>query len=134
MTAQATGPFEIKMAPLDTYNQAEGAGIARFSIDKEYSGDIEATSQGEMVSAGSPQEGRAGYVAMERVTGTLAGRQGSFVLQHSSTMDGDRQSQSIAVVPGTTTGELTGLTGTMRILNEAGAHSYEFDYSLSEPA
>ncbi len=132
MTAQATGPFEIKMAPLDTYNQAEGAGIARFSIDKEYSGDIEATSQGEMVSAGSPQEGRAGYVAMERVTGTLAGRQGSFVLQHSATMDGSSQEQSISVVPGSTTGGLTDLTGSMRIIIENGAHSYEFEYTLPD--
>lgn len=132
MTLQASGSFEVKLAPLEPYNQDTDAGLGRLSIDKQFFGDLEATSRGEMLSAGTPAQGSAGYVAIERVAGTLHGRSGSFALQHSSTMDAETMEQSILVTPGSGTGELTGLAGTMRILVEDGAHSYELDYTVPE--
>src|SRR5689334_281460 len=82
---RAAGPFEVKLAPLDPYNQDNGAGIARMAIDKQFHGDLEAASKGEMIAAGSAK-GSGGYVAMERVSGSLHGRNGSFALQHNATM------------------------------------------------
>jgi hypothetical protein len=129
---QANGTFEVKMNPLGVYNESPEAKIARMSIDKTFAGDLEATSQGEMVSGGSPAEGSAGYVAMERVTGSLHGKQGSFLLQHSGTMTPEAQELTISVVPASGTGELEGLSGRMEIRIEDGAHSYVFDYSLPD--
>jgi hypothetical protein len=129
---QANGGFEVKMSPLDVYNQSPEAKIGRLSIDKTFAGDLVATSQGEMVSGGSPADGSAGYVAMERVTGSLHGKQGSFLLQHSGTMTPEAQELTISVVPASGTGELEGLSGGMEIRIEDGAHFYVFDYSLPE--
>lgn len=128
----ARGEFEVELKPLEPYNRAENAGLGRMSIDKVFRGDLEAVSQGEMLSAGSPQSGSAGYVAIERVTGTVHGRRGSFALQHSATMHRGAFSLSIIVVPGSGTGELEGLGGTMNILIADGRHSYEFDYQCPE--
>ena len=132
MTQQARGPFDVKIAPQKPDNaQAEGAGIARMSIDKQFQGDLEATSQGEMLAVRTDIANSAGYVAIERVTGTLHGRTGSFVFQHSSTMNRGVPTQGIAVVPDSGTGELAGLGGTLTIIiAEGGAHSYVFDYTL----
>ena len=127
---RARGPFEVKLGPLSTYNATEGANLGRMSIDKQFRGDLEATSQGEMLTAGGAVKGSAGYVAIERVTGTLHGRQGSFALQHSGTMTRGAPRLIITVVPDSATGELVGLTGTMSIEIAAGAHSYDFEYAL----
>ncbi len=126
----ARGPFEVKLAPQPLSYDAGGAMLARMTLDKQFHGDLEATSSGEMLSAGSAA-GSGGYVAIERVTGTLAGRRGSFILQHSATMNRGVPSLSITVVPDSGTNELTGLTGAMNIVIEAGKHSYDFEYALA---
>jgi hypothetical protein len=125
----ARGPFEVKLTPQPLSYDAGGAMLARMTLDKQFHGDLEAMSAGEMLSAGSAA-GSGGYVAIERVSGTLAGRRGSFVLQHSATMNRGVPSLSITVVPDSATGELTGLTGAMNIIIEAGKHSYDFEYAL----
>ncbi len=130
MTARATGTFQVETKPITPYNTSTGAGVGRFSIDKQYQGEIEGTGKGEMLSAGNPASGSAGYVAIERVTATLRGKKGSFALQHAGTMDSGALSLSISVVPASGTGDLAGITGTMSIINESGKHSYVFDYSL----
>lgn len=130
MTERAVGPFEVKLAPLATAWTADAAPLARMSIDKRFTGDLEATSHGEMLSAGTAVKGSAGYVAMEQVTGTLHGREGTFTLQHSATMNRGAPSLSITVVPDSGTGALSGLTGTMQIIIQNKQHSYIFDYSL----
>ena len=107
-------------------------GLGRFSINKEIHGDLEATSKGEMFSAGNPRAGAAGYVAIEMVTGTLGGKQGSFALQHLGTMDASGPKMQVTVVPGSGTGELQGIAGTFTIHNDKVAHSYDFDYTLPE--
>jgi hypothetical protein len=131
-TQQATGPFDVKLNPLQPHNNAEEAKFARMSIDKQFHGDLEATSKGEMLSAGSDVKGSAGYVAIERVTGTLHGRHGSFTLQHNATMTRGEPYLNIIVVPDSATGELTGLSGNMRIIIAEGKHSYAFDYTLPQ--
>ena len=130
MTTRAAGTFDVKLSPLPAYNDAEGAMLGRLSLDKTFQGDLTATSRGEMLSAGTAVKGSAGYVAIERVSGTLHGRSGSFVLQHSGTMDRGVPQLVVSVVPDSGTDELTGLAGTMRIDIESGAHSYVFDYTL----
>jgi hypothetical protein len=130
MKHHARGPFDVSLKPLEPYNKSEGAGLGRMSIDKQFHGDLEAVSQGEMLSAGSPVKGSAGYVAIERVTGTLNGRSGSFVLQHNATMNRGVPSLNIIVVPDSGTGELAGLSGTMNIIIADGKHSYDFEYNL----
>jgi hypothetical protein len=127
MTSHAVGTFEVKLLPLATEEKALG----RMSIDKQFHGDLEATSKGEMLAAMTNVKGSAGYVAMERVTGALHGREGSFILQHSSTMTRGTPQQSVTVVPDSGTDQLTGLTGTLTILIADGKHSYEFDYELA---
>ena len=128
---RATGNFEVTMKPLEAYNQAEDAKVGRMSIDKTFAGDLVATSKGEMLSGGSPAEGSAGYVAIERVTGTLAGRSGSFLLQHSGTMTPEAQEVTITVIPASGTGELESIAGTMAIDIEDGEHFYSFEYTLA---
>ena len=131
MTTQACGPFDVRLSPLEAYNKDEGANLARMSIDKQFHGDLEATSKGEMLAAGSGGKGSSGgYVALERVTGTLGGRSGSFVLQHNATMTRGEPNLNIIVVPDSGSGALTGLTGKMNIIIADGKHSYEFDYVL----
>ena len=130
VTMRAKGTFEVKLSPLETYNQAAGAKIGRMSIDKTFAGDLVATSQGEMLSGGSPAQGSAGYVAMERVTGAMQGRSGSFLLQHSGTMTPNSQTSTIAVVPGSGTGELEGIAGIMSVEIENGKHFYDFEYTV----
>jgi hypothetical protein len=100
------------------------------ALDKQFHGDLEATSKGQMLSAGTAVKGSAGYVAMEKVTGTLHGRKGTFILQHSATMTRGTPQLSIFVVPDSGTDELTGITGSMNIIITDGKHSYAFDYML----
>jgi hypothetical protein len=132
MTTRARGTFEVRLGPLPTYNQAEGSLLGRMSIDKQFRGDLEATSQGEMLSAGAVAKGSAGYVAIERVEGTLQGRAGTFILQHHATMTRGVPDLSIIVVPDSGTGDLAGLSGRMTIAIDGGAHSYEFEYTIAE--
>ncbi len=127
---QASGTFEVDLRPLDVYNDDPEAKIGRLSIDKTFAGDLVGGSRGEMLSGGSPADGSAGYVAMERVTGTLAGRSGGFLLQHSATMTPEAQSATITVVPGSGSGDLAGLEGAMTIRIEDGRHYYDFEYRV----
>jgi hypothetical protein len=129
----ARGTFEVKLAPLDPPDEAgDGNQLGRMSIDKTIVGDLEATTRGQMLSAMSATRGSAGYVAIERVTGALHGRRGSFVLQHSGTMDRGVPTLAIHVVPDSGTGELKGLSGTFELTIAGGVHSYVLDYSLAE--
>lgn len=128
----ARGTFEVKLAPLDPPDDAgDGNQLGRMSIDKRITGELEATTRGQMLSAGTATRGSAGYVAIERVTGTLHGRAGSFVLQHSGAMDRGAPSLSIRVVPDSGTGELAGLSGEFRLAIADGVHSYELEYTLA---
>ncbi len=132
VTTRAQGTFEVKMTPAASDTAAEGEPLGRFTLDKHYHGDLDANSKGEMLSAGSPQSGSAGYVAVERVTGKLSGRSGTFALQHSGTMHQGTQDLRITVVPGSGTNELTGIAGSMKIIIAEGKHSYELDYTLAK--
>jgi len=122
---KASGTFEVKLTP-----QEIGAGLGRMAIDKTFKGDLEATSQGEMLSAMGEVKGSAGYVAIERVTGKLGGKSGSFVLQHSGTMDRGAPTLVVTVVPDSGTGELAGISGKMDIRITAEGHFYDFEYRL----
>ena len=132
MASRVRGPFDVKLAILPGYDTAAESPLGRRSIDKKFHGDLEAVSKGEMLAAGTAVKGSAGYVAIEVVTGTLAGRAGSFVLQHSATMTRGAPNLNIAVVPDSGTGQLTGLTGKMLIEITEGKHFYDFEYELSE--
>jgi hypothetical protein len=120
----ATGPFDVKLTPQET------GAVARMLIAKQYHGDLEAAGEGQMLAAGTETKGSAGYVAIERVTGTLNGRKGSFILQHHGLMDRGVPSLMVTIVPDSGTGELAGLKGKMDIKIDAGKHSYELEYSL----
>ena len=130
MSQRASGSFEVKLAPLAPAWTGEAAPLARMSIDKNFSGDLDATSQGEMLSAGTAVEGSAGYVAIEKVTGSLHGRDGTFTLLHTGIMNRGAPSLSITVIPDSGTGALSGISGTMQIVIENKQHSYVFDYTL----
>lgn len=132
MTTRAAGAFDVKLNPLPAYDDTPGSMLGRFSVDKQFRGDLEATSKGEMLSAGTSFKNSAGYVAIERVSGTLNGRRGAFVLQHSGTMNRGTSQLSVTVVPDSGTDELIGLTGSLAIIIADGKHSYEFDYTLPE--
>ncbi|MGB7435057.1 MAG: DUF3224 domain-containing protein [Candidatus Acidiferrum sp.] len=132
MTQHATGPFDVKLTSIDPAFKTEDNSIGRMSIDKQFHGDLEATSKGEMLSASTSTKGSAGYVAIEQVTGTLHGRSGTFILQHNATMDRGAPHLNIIVVPDSGTGQLTGLSGTMTIIIKDGKHSYDFAYTLPE--
>jgi Protein of unknown function (DUF3224) len=131
--AHASGTFEVKLVPQPPEDKAEGSTLARMSIDKQFHGDLDATSKGQMLTAGTDVKGSAGYVAIERITGTLEGRSGSFVFQHSGTLTRGAPQQSITVVPDSGTGQLVGLAGQMTINIAEGKHSYEFEYTLPQP-
>ena len=125
----ANGTFTVNVQPIAP---APADGLARFSIDKQIHGDLEATTKGEMLSGGDPRQGAAGYVAMEMLTGTLKGKHGSFALQHFATMDASGPKMNVVVVPGSGSGELKGISGTFAIHIEKGQHSYDFEYTLPE--
>jgi hypothetical protein len=130
MTATAKGPFDVKLTPQG--NAADPTAVGRMALDKTFHGDLDATSVGEMLAVRTAVANSAGYVAIERVTGTLAGRKGTFALQHWGIMDKGAQDLRISVIPDSATGELAGLTGTMTIdIQPGGKHFYAFTYSLS---
>ena len=132
MTTRASGTFEVKLTPRPWDDSGEEAALGRMSIAKTFLGDLEATSRGQMLSAMSGVKGSAGYVAIERVSGTLHGRGGTFVLQHTGTMNRGAPQLSVTVVPDSGTDQLAGLAGQMTIKIEAGTHSYDFEYTLGE--
>lgn len=129
-THHATGTFEVKTNPQAPDDKAAGSTLGRLSLDKQFHGDLRATGRGQMLTALTDVKGSAGYVAIERVTGTLDGRSGSFALQHSGTMTSGRQELTIAVVPDSGTDQLVGLAGKMAIQIADGKHSYDFEYTL----
>ncbi len=131
MNQVANGEFVVKLLPLGVEGQPEDSKIGRMSIDKTISGDLVATARGQMLSAMSEVQGSAGYVAIEKVDGVLKGKQGSFVLQHTGTMNRGAPSLSVTVVPDSGTDELVGLAGEFNIIISGGRHSYEFKYTLA---
>jgi hypothetical protein len=131
MSQIAEGAFNVKMVP-QSADPAGGESIGRMLLDKRFHGALDATSKGQMLAMRTAVEGSAGYVAMEVVTGKLDGRQGSFVLQHSGTMNRGAPTLTLTVVPDSGTGELAGLSGSMKIDIAGGKHSYRFDYSLAK--
>jgi hypothetical protein len=132
MSAVAKGSFTVEMKPQLEPTSVEGVSLGRMSLDKHFEGDLTATGKGQMLTALTPIKGSAGYVAIERVTGTLHGRNGSFVFQHTGTMDQGDQQLSITVVPGSRTGALAGIAGTFKLTIVEGKHFYEFEYSLPQ--
>lgn len=129
LSNHASGAFEVKVVPAAPEDKAEGTTLGRMTLDKQFHGDLEATSKGEMLYATTVQ-GSGGYVAIERVTGTLHGRTGTFVLQHTGTMTRGVPELSVTVVPDSGTGQLTGISGKMTIHIADAKHSYDFDYTL----
>ena len=125
---KAAGTFKVKLTP-QVPDDAEHPVPGRMSIDKQFEGDLEGSSRGQMLAAQTGVKGSAGYVAMELVSGTLAGRTGTFVLQHTGTMTRGEPQLSVTVVPDSGTGELVGLSGKMMIM-AGGNHAYEFEYFL----
>jgi len=127
MNAHAKGTFVVNLTQQES---GTDHAIGRMTIDKKFTGDLDATSAGEMLAVGTAVAGSAGYVAMERVSGTLAGREGTFALQHSGTMTRGDATLSVTVVPDSGTGDLAGLSGTMTIERTGDGHRYEFAYAL----
>jgi hypothetical protein len=136
MSVRASGPFDVKVIPQPADDKVGEPSVGRMSIDKLYHGDLEATSKGQMLAAMTEIKGSAGYVAIERVTGTLRTpggvRSGSFALQHSGTMNRGAAQLSVTVVPDSGTGQLAGLAGKMTIIVADGKHSYDFEYTLAD--
>jgi hypothetical protein len=130
MTTTAKGTFEVKMTPQPADESPAGATIGRMTLDKTFHGDIEATSRGQMLAVRSDVQGSAGYVAMEKVVGTVHGRNGSFVFQHSGIMNRGAASLTLVIVPDSGTDQLTGISGTATIIVDGKAHSYELEYAL----
>jgi len=129
---RAVGEFEVNLQPLDTYATGiDGANFGRISIDKTFKGDLTAKSKGEMLSVMTAEEGSAGYVAIEQVSGELLGKKGSFVLQHFGTMTHGEDHLLLEVVPNSGAEELAGLVGKMSIKIESSKHYYELDYEFS---
>jgi hypothetical protein len=133
MPHHATGTFEVKITPLDPAFKSDDNSIGRYSLDKQFHGALEATSKGEMLSGMGTAKGSGGYVAIERVTGTLDGHTGTFILQHNGTMQNGVYHLNVIVVPDSGTAQLTGLQGSMEIIIKDGKHSYDLTYALPDP-
>ena len=131
MTTHASGTFEVKLNP-QTDDRVGDPTVGRMSLDKQFHGDLEAASKGQMLTAMTDVKGSAGYVAIERVTGKLHGHSGTFALQHSGSMARGAPQLTITVVPDSGTGELVGLAGKMTIDIVDGKHSYDFEYTLAK--
>lgn len=126
----AKGAFEVQIAPMPIDAYTDTATLGRMTIDKQLSGDLIGIGKGQMLTGMSSVKGSAAYSAIERVTGTLAGRRGSFVLQHTGIISRGEQSLVITIVPDSGTGELTGISGTCSIIIDGKAHSYDLAYTL----
>ncbi|RFP11989.1 MULTISPECIES: DUF3224 domain-containing protein [unclassified Duganella] len=127
-----SGEFNVKMAPETMSPVAAESGIGRMSLDKRYHGALDAAGAGEMLAYMDRELGSGAYVAMEKVTGTLEGRRGGFLLHHSGTMERGTAGLKVAVVADSGSGELVGLSGTLHIRIEGGKHYYDFDYTLGD--
>jgi hypothetical protein len=130
MPTHASGTFEVKLNPQPSDDKVGDPTVGRMAIDKQFHGDLEGTSKGQMLTAMTDVKGSAGYVAIERVAGTVHGRSGTFALQHTGTMTRGAPQLSVTVVPDSGTGQLVGLAGTMEITIVDGKHFYEFEYTL----
>ena len=130
MKRRATGTFEVKLTPQPADDYFDATTLSRLTLDKEFKGDLEGTSKGQMLSAMTSIRNSAGYVAIERVAGTLQGRKGGFILQHSGTMNRGAASLVVSIVPDSGTGALEGISGTMSIDLSGGKHAYTIDYTL----
>jgi len=128
MTAQGTFDVKVVQQPQD---DSAGGPFGRLFLDKQFHGELEGTSKGQMLGARTAVEGSAGYVALEQVTGSLDGKRGSFILLHKGTMRKGVFDLSVTVVPDSGTDELAGIDGEMKIIIEGGKHSYEFEYTLN---
>ena len=132
MERHAKGSFEVKMTPKAWSETSEEHGLGRFLLDKQYHGDLEATGNGQMLSAGTGAPGSSGaYVAIEKITGALDGRKGAFIVYHVGVMNRGVPELKLAVVPDSGTGELQGLAGSITIAIAEGKHSYDFAYTLA---
>lgn len=132
MTKLAKGTFEVKVTPQPAEENIGDPTIGRLSLDKQFSGDLVGTGKGQMLGISTEIKNSMGYVAAERITGTLDGKKGSFALQHLGTAQGDKFNLTINVVPDSGTGELAGISGKMKIIIENGKHFYEFEYALAK--
>lgn len=130
MSHKAIGTFNVKMTPVGEADTQDGVSLGHLLLEKTFEGDFVGTGKGAMLTALTPEKGSAGYVAIERVTGTLNGRAGSFAMQHSGTMDNGAQQLSITLVPGSGTGALAGIRGVFKLRIEGGKHYYELEYTL----
>jgi len=126
----ATGTFEVKLTPQD--DKSEDKTLGRMTIEKQWHGDFVGTSKGQMLTGGDLAKGSAGYVAIEKVSGNLNGRKGTFILQHSGTMTHGQLQLTISVVPDSGTDQLEGLTGKVMIKIDNGKHLYDFEYTLAQ--
>jgi hypothetical protein len=127
----ASGTFEVKLVP-QTDDKNGDVALGRMTIDKQFHGDLEGTSKGQMLTGMTDVKGSAGYVAIEKVNGTLKGRTGTFILQHTGVMNRGVPQLTVTVVPDSGTGQLAGITGDFKIIIAEGKHSYEFEYTLPE--
>ncbi len=128
----AAGPFDVKITPQD--DNPDDPLLNRVMLDKSYLGDLEAISNGQMLTAGTAVKGSGAYVAIEKVTGVLNGRSGTFILQHTGTMNQGAPQLTITVVPDSGTGDLKGISGKMSItIAPDGKHSYDLEYELRTP-
>lgn len=133
VSALAKGSFEVTLAPLTEGNRKDAWAPGRMSIDKQFKGDLEATSQGEMAMTGTEVQGSAGYTAIEKISGKLHGRTGTFLLQHFAVMSrGVPGEWLVMVIPDSGTGELKGLAGRLTIVITGKQHAYTLDYTLPE--
>jgi hypothetical protein len=132
--SRAKGEFDVKLNPLSAYapDSAEGPPLGRMSLDKKFRGDLEGTSVGEMLTAGAVAKGSAAYVAVERFTGTLHGKSGSFAMHHRGVMTRGEGELTVMIAPDSGTGELAGISGEMAIIIGGGKHAYELEYTLSK--
>lgn len=127
----AQGEFDVQVTPRPLDGPAEDPSFSRFALVKQLRGDLMGTGHGQMLASGGPEQAAGAYVAIERITGTLAGREGSFVLQHRGVMDAAGFEMQVTVVPASGTGGLAGIHGTFRIQIEGGKHLYDFEYQLA---
>jgi len=132
--ARAFGQFDVEITPLQPSVDQDGVSTGRNQIEKQFQGDLDGTSRGEMLTAMIPATQAAAYVAIERVNARLAGRRGTFVLQHTGTSGAAGQKLVVTVVPGSGTGQLAGIVGTMTLEGRGGNHTYTLDYGFEPTA
>jgi hypothetical protein len=128
----ASGPFNVTVTPTGDPDRTGCTQTGRMLLDKQYFGDLSATGRGQMLTAVTDTKGSAAYVAIETISGTLGGREGSFAIQHAGSMGGGAEHIAITIVPDSGSGQLVGISGTMSILREEGKHAYALRYTLPQ--